>query len=535
MIVATALTTWLAAAKDSGGMERPSEPAIGIDLGTTYSVIAVLDSTGRPQTIQNAEGEATTPSAILFDESSVTVGKEAVRAAALEPDRIAEFAKREMGNPSFSKAINGEHFPPEVIQSFVLEKLKIDAEKKLGPFRKAVITVPAYFNEPRRKATQDAGHLAGLEVLDIINEPTAAAITFGVQQGFLTQQATAITQEKLLVYDLGGGTFDVTLMEIDGSSYTALATAGDVYLGGIDWNWRLVDHVVEQFKSKYGLDLRLHPGAFHRLMQAAEEAKRALTAREQTAVIFEHSGDGIRVPISRSEFESMTSDLLERTRLTVRNVLRDAHVEWKDITRLLLVGGATRMPMVQQMLKDESGKDLDCTLSADEAVAHGASIYAGLLLGTDTGSRQSITVRNVNSHDLGVLGVEPETGRPRRKIMIPRNTPLPFAKTGKFVTHKDNQAAVVVKIVEGGDDAGHNATPIGQCVVHDLPPNLPAGSRVDVKFRYEQNGRLQVAAMVPNAERTASLTLERSSGLSDAMRDEWYETLRKRSGPLKLN
>ena len=266
-----------------------SDPAVGIDLGTTYSVIAALDSTGRPQTIQNAEGDATTPSVVLFDHSSVVVGKEAVRAATLEPDRVAESAKREMGCSAYSKAIKGQRFPPEVIQSFVLEKLKTDAEKKLGPLRKAVITVPAYFNEPRRKATQDAGHLAGLDVLNIINEPTAAAITFGTQQGFITKDGAAKKPERILVYDLGGGTFDVTVMDIEMDSYTALATEGDVYLGGIDWTRRLVDFAAEAFESQFRFDPREHPGAFHRLMLAAEDTKHALTARNETRIVFEHS------------------------------------------------------------------------------------------------------------------------------------------------------------------------------------------------------------------------------------------------------
>ncbi len=511
-----------------------SEPAIGIDLGTTYSVIALLDSTGRPQTIQNAEGDVITPSVVLFDKSSVVVGKEAVKAAALEPDQIAEFAKRDMGCSAYSRTINGEHFPPEVIQSFVLEKLKRDAEKKLGAFRKAVITVPAYFNEPRRKATQDAGHLAGLDVLDIINEPTAAAIMFGVQRGFLTTEGAAEQHEKILVYDLGGGTFDVTLMEIDGKNYTAIATAGDVYLGGIDWNRRLVDLIAEEYKSKYRFDLRENPGALQRLMQAAEDAKRALTAREETTITFEHSGDGIRLPVTRQQFESITSDLLERTRLTVRNVLKDARVEWNEVTRLLLVGGSTRMPMVQRMLEEESGKTVDCSLSADEAVAHGAAIYAGLLMNTDEDATPSIIVKNVNSHDLGVLGVEPETGRPRRRIMIPRNTALPATKTTKFQTLRDNQPSVVVNIIEGGDVAGNESTPIGKCIVCGLPPGLPAGTHVKVVFTYEQNGRLTVQAELPTVKRQAALTLERASGLSERKLQEWHDRLQNQSGPLQF-
>ena len=219
------------------------EPAIGIDLGTTFSVIAHLDSTGRPCTIPNSAGDLTTPSVVLFDGESIVVGKEAVKAAVACPDDIAQFVKRAMGSPVYHQAIHGEQLPPEVLQSFILEKLRKDAVLKVGEFRKAVISVPAFFNEPRRKATQDAGSLAGLEVLDIINEPTAAAIAYGVQEGFLTDTGEARQKETILVYDLGGGTFDVTLMEIDGKNYTAIATAGDVEQGGIDWDRRLADYI----------------------------------------------------------------------------------------------------------------------------------------------------------------------------------------------------------------------------------------------------------------------------------------------------
>ena len=239
---------------------------VGIDLGTTFSVVAYLDPTGRPCTIPNAEGDLITPSVVLFDGSSTVVGKEAVKAASMEPDRIAAFAKRDMGSMFYSKKVGGENLPPEVIQSLILEKLKRDAELKLGPIHKAVVTVPAFFNEPRRKATQDAAQLAGLEILDIINEPTAAAIAFGHQIGFLDAKGQARGKETILVYDLGGGTFDVTLMEIQGTDFTAIATGGDVYLGGIDWDRRLADYISEKFKEKHhGFDPRNDAAGLHKV------------------------------------------------------------------------------------------------------------------------------------------------------------------------------------------------------------------------------------------------------------------------------
>ena len=515
-------------------MDKKPPLAVGIDLGTTFSVVAYLDPAGRPTTVINAEGDPTTPSVVLFDDNSIVVGKEALKAATLEPDQVAQFAKRDMGSPTYSKPIHGELIPPEVIQSLVPEKLRRDAEMKLGAFRKVVITVPAYYNEPRRKATQDAGQLAGLEVLDIINEPTAAAIAYGVQQGFLSSKGEAKHRETILIYDLGGGTFDVTLMEIDGGKYVALATAGDVCLGGIDWDRRIVDHVAAQYKSRHrGIEPRDDPGGMQRLLRESEDAKRALTARDQITISFEHGGMGVRVPLTRQQFEDMTAELLERTRFTVGNLLKEVKIDWSGITRILLVGGSTRMPMVARMLEQESGKVPDRTLSVDEAVAHGAAIYAGLLLENDQYRRMS--VRNVNSHNLGVLGVEPQTGRPRNKVMIPRNSPLPLSKTSRFKTHRPGQKSVAVKVIEGGDASGNNSTPIGTCVVRDLPPGLPQGTSVDVSFTYTANGRLLVHACLPDLGQEALMTIERDSGLSEDGLNQWERRLRNGFRPLTLD
>ncbi len=499
------------------------EPVVGIDLGTTYSVVAHLDSDGRPWTVLNAEGDLTTPSVVFFDKNSAIVGKEAVQAGEYEPDRLAQFAKRDMGEPEFHKEIRGEHLPAEVVQSLILKKLKADAELKLGPFTKAVITVPAFFNEPCRKATQDAGRLAGLDVLDIINEPTAAAIMYGVQQGFLNVNGESEKAESILVYDLGGGTFDVTLMHIDGASYQAVATAGDVYLGGIDWDQRIVDYFAELFEEKHGVDPRQDKCALQSLLLKAAEAKQALSARDEMTIFFNHEGKKFRHAITRQTFESLTEDLLERTLMTVRKLLRDAKKEWSDVTRLLLVGGSTRMPMVQHMLEQESGLKTDRSLSPDEAVAHGAAIYAGLATQSGDSALKGMSVTNVNSHDLGVLGIETATGRKRRQIVIPHNTPLPAKRTSKFKTFKDNQSSVSVNIVEGGDDSGQNATEIGRCLVTGLPRGLPAKTPVEVTFRYGGDGRLTVQARLPTIGKDATMEVERASGLPDANLDAWAE------------
>ncbi|MCE9547212.1 MAG: Hsp70 family protein [Planctomycetia bacterium] len=512
-------------------MSRPVAvgPPVGIDLGTTFSVVATVDAQGRPRTIQNAEGDITTPSVVMFDRSSVIVGKEAVKLASFEPEAIAAYAKRDIGATRLGKAIRGHHLPPEVVQSFVLRKLKADAELKLGPVRQAVVTVPAYFNEPRRKATQDAGRLADLEILDILNEPTAAAIAYGAERGFLNREGLIEKPETVLVYDLGGGTFDATLMHLEGHDYTALATAGDVYLGGIDWDQRIVDFVAVRFAEQHGgLDPREDASALVRLQREAEEAKRALSARDDVNVTMEYEGRFLRIPVTRREFDMMTSDLLERTRFTIRKMLKEASLEWSKVSRLLLVGGSTRMAQVQKMLKAESGLEPDRSLAADEAVAHGAAVYAGFLLAgkssaVHAGAKGNIT--NVSSHDLGVLGTEAATGRPKRRIIIRHNSRLPAKQGGRFFTQKKGQKTVVVRVVEGGDDSGHNATVIGNCTVTDLPADLPEHTPVDVVFQYEENGRLKINALLPTHGKAVTLEVARDSGLSEEQLVYWQQRI----------
>ena len=513
-----------------------SERAVGIDLGTTFSAVAFLDDDGRPVTVRNAEGDLITPSVVFLDKSGCIVGKEAVNAAEFEPQRVARFMKRDMGESVFSKTLRGEQLPPEVLQAVVLRKLRMDAELQLGPIRKAVITVPAFFNEPCRKATMDAGRLAGIDVLDIINEPTAAAICYGIQQGFLNHAGAAAQREVVLIYDLGGGTFDVTLMEINGTKYRALATGGDVYLGGADWDQRLVDYLAEEFQKQCGSDPRLDPASAEALLQRAIEAKHALSAREEMSVFVSLDSQRARISVTRAKFEELTADLLDRTLLTVRKVLRDAETALArqeasqgvidlNVTRLLLVGGSTRMPAVSRMLEQECGLVPDRSLSPDEAVAHGAAVYAGLLLKQGAVRLKGISLTNVSSHDLGVLGIERDTGRPRRSVMIRANSPLPTAATKTFPLSRDGQTSVRIDVIEGGDDTGNNSTAIGRCTVHGLPTGLAAQTPVAVTFEYARNGRLTVKAKLPTIGRDANLVIDRAAGLTDADLERWQRRL----------
>ncbi len=506
-------------------MNKCGTPSVGIDLGTTNSVIAYRDAAGRPLTILNAEGELTTPSVVYFHPSTAVVGREAAKMALFEPQRVAQYAKRDMGNTAYHRPICGHRLPPEVIQALVLRKLAQDAKLRLGDFRQVVVTVPAYFNEPRRKATQDAGRLAGLDVIDIINEPTAAAIAFGVQEGFLSETGVARYREQILVYDLGGGTFDATLMELNGRRFRTLGTAGDVHLGGIDWNQRLADYLNTTFRETYNIDLRTDPIAAQTLLAEAEDAKRALTTRDEVTVYLALEGHRLNIRITREMFEHMTEDLVQRTAFTVAKLLRDRSVTWKDVTRVLLVGGSTRMPMIQTMLAHESGMPLDRSLSPDEAVAHGAAIYADLLRHKNESERPQFEVTNVNSHNLGVLGLEKATGQTRTQVIVPRNTPLPARGLGKFVTAKMNQRTVSVKVVEGGDASGKHATAIGKCVVRELPAGLPAGTTVEVQFQYAADGRLSVTAWLPTVKREAHMVIQRAAGMTDALLQQWEQRI----------
>ncbi|MGB7324930.1 MAG: Hsp70 family protein, partial [Rubripirellula sp.] len=402
---------------------------------------------------------------------------------------------------------------------------KSDAELKLGTIDKVVVTVPAFFNEPCRKATQDAGRLAGLEVLDIINEPTAAAITYGVQQGFLSEDGMSEKLERVLVYDLGGGTFDVTVMEIDKANYHTIATAGDVYLGGIDWDRRIVDFIAEAFLAEHGVDPREDPRGEQELVRKANQTKHALTQRESVSIAFAFDDKRLRTELTQEQFAKLTEDLVERTLMTVQLVLDDAALTWSDLTRLILVGGSTRMPMIRDELQLRSGIELDRSLSPDEAVCHGAALYAGMLLGHPDGEHAKVSVTNVNSHDLGILAVDPKTGNPRRQVMIPRNSSLPIKKGMRFRTHSDNQVNVKIEIVEGGDDKGVNATKIGKCVVDDLPAGLAKGTEVDVSFDYSQDGRLTVSASLPTVQRQVQMALNRAAGLSDAEIQTWQKRI----------
>jgi molecular chaperone DnaK len=501
--------------------------AIGIDLGTTYSVVAHLDAHGRPTSILNAVGDVLTPSAVLLDSSGPVVGKEAILAAAMEPEKIAVCVKRDMGLRAYRKKVNGESMPPEVLSSFILRALKADAERKLGPVKHAVITVPAYFDEPRRQATMDAGRLAGLDVLDIINEPTAAALAYGYDQGFLNPRGESVSAKPLrvLVYDLGGGTFDVTIVEIQGNSFRALATDGDMTLGGKDWDEALVEIAAAAFVKQHGKNPLESPSSLLDLFLNAETAKKTLSERPKATIYVNHQGTRFKVDITREQFEEATAALLSRTRTTTEIVVRQARLTWPAIDKILLVGGSTRMPQVQRMLEELTGKKLDRSVSVDEAVAHGAALYANLRLQQKmpVAGPAPFTVTNINSHSLGIVGVDPATRRRRNQILIPKNTPLPHTVSATFKTQKPGQPRVVIRVVEGESEKPEACTPIGLCTIKGLPAHLPAGTPVRVSYSYQPNGQLQVSGEVVGHRAASQTMFQRENSLSSEQMELWTQ------------
>jgi len=525
----------LRATMSAGESSRDGEkrPPIGIDLGTTYSVVAYLDATGRPATVLNGTGDLLTPSALFFDDDGVVVGKEAVKSCVFAPDSYVECFKRDMGSMYARRKIRGIEVPPEVLSAFVLERLKQDAERRLGPISQAVITVPAFFDETRRKATQDAGRLVGLDVLDIINEPTAAAVAFGHLHGRFRDGSSDGDAKpmRILVYDLGGGTFDVTILELAGTQFRTLATDGDVLLGGKDFDERLLNYVAEQFMAAQGVDPRSDPQDAAQLWIDAQEAKHTLSERSKATVVCIHAGIRMRIDVTRERFEDLTRDLVERTETTTSLVVKQAGLTWPQIDRVLLVGGSGRMPMIGRMLRKVTGKELDCSLSPDEVVAHGAALYAAMLVGDATvPPERRCKLVNVNSHSLGVVGTHARTQQKINAILIPKNTPLPCRAARTFWTARANQQDVCVVVVEGESQRPEACITLGECIVRDLPPGLPQSTAVEVEYAYSADGRITVSARVPSIRYSERVEIQRNAGRDLSDLDTWRDRLCRRSG-----
>ena len=510
---------------------------VGIDLGTTYSAIAMLDHDGNPKVLQNADGRDITPSVVLLDEDRVVVGPSFERISVANPESIVEAIKREMGNKNFYVVYQNKKLTPEFISALILKKMKQDAEKIIGPIANAVITVPYYFNDVRRKATQDAGRIAGLNVIDIINEPTAATLAYAWSKGELGRADLKAEERTILVYDLGGGTFDVTVVRYTPTSFRVLATDGDVMLGGLDWSKRLSDHLVEQFKRKFGVDPSEDPETMLTFHQEAEDAKRDLSSKMQVPISVYYKGNTLSVSLSRTEYERMTADLLQRTKDTTELVLQQSGVAPGTLDELVLVGGSTYMPVVEQMLREVCQREPSRALAPERAVAEGAAIHAAILQarnGVNTGGivdvvqkrLNSVRTTDVNSHSLGIKISDPkDKTRKINHIMIPKNSPIPQKVKQRFGTNADGQQRIHVEILEGDAIDPAACELIGDFRITNLPQSLPKGSPIEITYSYDGSGRISATAKELTGNNQASAEIVRDSGLNEGQITDALSTL----------
>ncbi|MCX7653092.1 MAG: molecular chaperone DnaK [Fervidobacterium sp.] len=464
------------------------EYVVGIDLGTTNSVIAWMKPDGSIEVIPNAEGNRTTPSIVSFTKSGeILVGEPAKRQLILNSDRTIKSIKRKMGS-DYRVRIDDKEYTPQEISAYVLKKLKKDAEEYLGgEIKKAVITCPAYFNDAQRQATKEAGIIAGLEVLRIINEPTAAALAYGLDK--------MEGERKVLVYDLGGGTFDVSILEIGGGVIQVIATSGNNHLGGDDFDQRIIDYLADEFKKQYGVDLRSDKQALQRLRDAAEKAKIELSSKLETDISLPYitaTAEGplhLEMKLTRAMFESLTRDLVEKTREPVERALSDAKLSPRDINEIILVGGMTRVPMVQKFIKDIFGKEPNKSVNPDEAVAIGAAIQAAILAGTEGAKDKDVVLVDVTPL---TLGVEVKGGL--LEPIIPRNTTIPIKKSKVFTTAEDGQTSVEVRVYQGERAMARDNIFLGSFQLVGIPPAPRGVPQIEVTFDIDSDGIVHVSA-----------------------------------------
>ena len=477
---------------------------IGIDLGTTNSVVAVMEG-GKPTVIANAEGSRTTPSIVGFSKTGEKlVGQLAKRQAILNPDKTIASIKRHMGE-DYKKNIDGKDYTPQEISAMILRKLADDASSYLGEkVTSAVITVPAYFNDAQRQATKDAGKIAGLDVLRIVNEPTAAALAYGLEKE---------KSEKVLVFDLGGGTFDVSILEIGDGVHEVLSTSGDTHLGGDDFDQKVMDWICEEFQKQEGIDLRNDKQAMQRVKEAAEKAKCELSSVMETNInlpFITADANGpkhLDLNLTRAKFEDLSRDLLNRCKTPVENALKDAGVSKSDIDEVVLVGGSTRIPAVQQLVKEYTGKEPNQSVNPDEVVAVGAAVQAGVL----AGEVKDIVLLDVTPLTLGI-----ETLGGVMTPLVPRNTTIPVSKSQVFSTAENNQTAVDIHVLQGERPMAGDNKSLGMFRLDGIPPAMRGLPQIEVTFDIDANGIVNVSAKDKATNKEQKITITNSSNLSDA-------------------
>lgn len=508
----------------------PVAGLIGIDLGTTMSVLARLRSDGVPETVPNEAADPLTPSVIYLDGKRALVGRRAKDAAALQPNKGAAFVKRDMGSTVYCRTVDGRRFRPETLSAVILRKMKKAAEDRLRqPISRAVITVPAYFDESRRKSTEDAGRIAGLQVYDIVNEPTAAALAYALHIRQAPGQSGPLFEipggeMTAVVYDLGGGTFDVTVVRLRSKRFEVLATGGDHKLGGKDWDDEVVNFLAEAFKQQFCLDPREDLRARDNLTAMAEKTKILLTDLDSVQIDFSYKGHTLETTLSRKQFDDLTSKLLVQTRLTAELVVRqEAKLRWADIDHVLLVGGSTRMPMVRDMLHKMAGKPPNDELDPDQVVAHGAAIHAGILAAKSGDGELTDEVKGVfeqveefpvNSHALGVAIIRKDA--PVTDVLIPKNTQIPFAASRVYGLRHAGITSLKVRVLEGEAPVPEHNVEIGDCRVSGLPDDLARGAPIQVRLSYEPNGMVSVMALDMTNGKFVQSVIERHNGLTEA-------------------
>ena len=476
---------------------------IGIDLGTTNSVVAVMEG-GKPTVIANAEGSRTTPSIVAFSKSGERlVGQLAKRQAIVNPDRTIASIKRHMGD-NYKVNIDGKDYTPQEISAMILRKLADDASKYLGEkVTSAVITVPAYFNDAQRQATKDAGKIAGLDVLRIVNEPTAAALAYGLEKD---------KAEKVLVFDLGGGTFDVSVLEIGDGVHEVLSTSGDTHLGGDDFDQKVMDWICEEFKKQEGIDLKGDKQAMQRVKEAAEKAKCELSSVFETNInlpFITADANGpkhLDLNLTRAKFEDLCFDLLERCKKPVEQALSDAGISKSDINEVVLVGGSSRIPAVQKLVKDYTGKEPNQSVNPDEVVAVGAAIQAGVL----AGEVKDIVLLDVTPLTLGI-----ETLGGVMTPLVPRNTTIPVSKSQVFSTAENNQTAVDIQVLQGERPMARDNKSLGMFRLEGIAPAMRGIPQIEVTFDIDANGIVNVSAKDKATGKEQKITITNSSNLSE--------------------
>jgi len=496
--------------------------AVGIDLGTTYSCISYLNEHGEPVTLANREGELSTPSVVLIDGAEITVGTEALRNAVVKPGNVIQNSKRFMGDARKRWEIEGKAYTPTDAAATILKELLDAARNQIGQIDRAVITVPAQFSDIQRQATIEAGKRAGLSHIDIINEPVAAALCYvlGSEGLWFTELAD---EQRILVYDLGGGTFDLSLVSYQKNEVKVIASSGDLHLGGIDWNRTLLDAIAKQFVKEFGKDPRQVPESLQSLALEVENTKRSLTVRSKAALTCQHDGSRKSYQVEQAQFEALTRNLVDRSCDITRKMLADNNMGWAHVDVILTVGGASRMPMIRNGLKKLGGRTLNTSLSPDQSIAHGATYYAGMLLTNSefaksilndeaTARLASITQQSVNARGMGILVRDLNDNRIPH-YLIPANTTLPFSVSQTFGTVQINQRRVHLRIVESGTVADQQFVELGTCVIEDLTPDLPENSQIEVTISYDEQARVHVSATDVTSGKQATTELVREDAI----------------------